>query len=64
MPRANNADQYRFRLLCKQCNSYLFTTITQVPCPGMMFNLIVLACMKCDVIESSVEQTFGHKEHA
>ena len=44
---------YPFRLLCKRCNSYRFTTISLVE------NLIRMDCRRCKNNEYVIEERFG-----
>lgn len=50
--------EYPFRLLCKRCNSYRFTTISQFPRQGMLYNHIELKCLRCDVRIMITEEPF------
>jgi transcriptional regulator NrdR family protein len=50
---------YHFRLLCKRCNSYRFTTIELVTQQGT--NLIKLECRHCDFRILLTEELFGNE---
>ena len=50
--------EYPFRLLCKRCNSYRYTTIEQETRPGMLFNLIKLECHRCGIVVDVTEELF------
>jgi len=53
---------YPFRLLCKRCNSYRFTTISQIQQPRMMYNLVRLTCRQCEIELDVMTELFGHQE--
>lgn len=53
-----NKKDYPFRLLCKQCNSYRYTTIEQETRPKMLFNLIRLECHRCGIVVDVTEELF------
>lgn len=51
MPRPNiKGPQYKFRLLCKKCNSYLHTMIDTEP-DGLR-----LWCEKCDIKAGDLDE--------
>jgi hypothetical protein len=54
MPPRQPGPHYKFRLLCKRCNSYLHTGVEVV----LPLGLLSLWCEKCDVEADSLDEEF------
>lgn len=53
MPKGQPTPDYKFRLLCRRCNSYLHTGITQY------VDGIELWCDKCDAVAEDLEEVIS-----
>lgn len=63
--RGQRKPSFKFRLLCKRCNSYLSTSLEPVyegggPKHGQICGAM-LRCSHCDVVAHSLDETFTAK---
>lgn len=50
MSQGKPTPQYKFRLLCRRCNSYMHTTLLRVG------NKLVLRCERCNVTAARLDE--------
>jgi transcription elongation factor Elf1 len=57
MPKGRATPNYKFRLLCRRCNSYMWTSLT---CSGGS-DIPVLKCEKCDNSANHLDESDDDK---